>query len=192
MSQRIRPHKNSVRPVAELELFTGDEQRSPSDAPPPRRSGPVLPPPPLPFSLRQTGRVVTGRISDADYLWLKSSKFGVGQIIREFVSHHRGDLRAQKLRELQHELELRTSALAAARSLEEKRLADREGSHQDLERRSRAIEQLRSDFQRYTESSRTSWDHQVNWTRSRIQRIRELRNMDPRDVLDQLLESVKT
>jgi hypothetical protein len=192
-SRHKKPVHRSKPNLPELELFTGDEQRS--GPPPPVRSGPVrsgitAPPTPdprplPPRSLRQTGLIVTGRVSAEDASWIRAAG-GAGRILRSFVRHYRGDLEVLQLRDRQRNAELELSVSNSFREITDEQLDRRAQRRQDLQLLQKAIDQLRPDFAKYSSQVKT-WDHQIIWVRSRIQRIRELRNLDPRDVLDELL-----
>jgi hypothetical protein len=190
MSRRRRNDKSTAEAkIAELDLFTGDEQRSPQ--PPPVRSGPVrsgnttLPSPPLPTSLRTVGHIMTGRVSHEDYLLLKGARVSVGELLRDYAAELR---RHPRLRQIRSDIDRRMKEIR----VDSRWVARQQVLARQLESAGAAIKQLRPDFRRYIDSSQTSWDHQVSWVRSRIQRIPELRDVDARVILDQLLETARS
>jgi hypothetical protein len=190
----IGKHKPVESTVPELELFTGDEQRSgrlPLVRSGPVRSGittpPSVPSPVAPRgSLRQNGVVVTGRISLEDAAWLKASGFGVGEILREWVRVHRFDPEILKLRSETRKLELELAHSSIAANLGLRHLERREQRRENLERVQAALDQVRPAFRSYS-ANVTTYEHRLSWIRSRTRKIAELRRIPAEDLLDELL-----
>jgi hypothetical protein len=186
----------------ELDLFTGDEQRGTGERGRERDRGITGPdrttvrdPQPhdtlgrfeaVEGSLRQDGRIVTARISRADYLWLRQAGITFGEALRQFAAAHRGDLEVLRLRERERQIEGRLTALRAARESEEKRLRWTEGALLNSEAVTQAIEHLRPEFVRYITGARKDYRSRLSWVRSRAEELRILRRRDPAELLDAL------
>jgi len=195
-----------LKPPAELDLFTGEEQRPTTHPPPgparPGSTGPPLPsharplprsdgrvngyPEPDPNALRRVAGTTSVRLDPADREWLRLNRISVGEAVRAFVKAHRGDADVAAMREREQEAERHLAAVKAARSLVERGVSAKWAELDAARSVDDAIEKLRPDFQRYVGANETAWSHQVAWVRSRIERIRLLRHRDPRDVLDEL------
>lgn len=167
--------------------ITGPPSR-PTDRPTSDLPAPSWTHEPVPGSLRQTGRIVTARLSLADYLWLKDHRFQPGEILRSFVEIHRGDRTVKQLEKEEKAAETRLVALRSARQLTLDQLT---GTKAQLARQELVAARIRTLREEFELAGRTRFGHRSEnraWLKARTDPDPLLRRIPPLELLDQLLQ----